>query len=189
MVPKIWHSDETSPDSLYLLITYGVCKEYYSSTFIICTIEYQTQTNTEKIVAERTSTFCVLSYRHDNFYCASMVIFTVRIIFFSVLRKCYKITVSHSNFYLEFLYSFRRTFFSVYLHRPFRLTVNIFFLILKYLRNLYKFFPIISAFPFTGAVSHSKKNCMKAHTLGEQKNSISPSWLSNIHVFDIGLFS
>ena len=43
----------------------------------------------------------------------SMVIFTVRTIFFGVLRKCYKITVSHSNLYLEFPYSFWRTFFSV----------------------------------------------------------------------------
>ena len=30
-----------------------------------------------------------------------MVIFTVRTIFFGALRKCYKITVPHSNFYLE----------------------------------------------------------------------------------------
>ena len=50
----------------------------------------------KKIVGERTSTFCVLSYRHDNFYCAGMVIFTLRIIFFGVLQKYYKITVPHS---------------------------------------------------------------------------------------------
>ena len=106
-----------SPDSFHFLITYGVCKKgkYYVSTFFIYTIEYQTQRNTKKIVGERTSTFCVLSCRHDNFYCAGMVIFTVRIIFFGVLRKCYKITVPPSNFYLEFPYSFWRMFFSVYL--------------------------------------------------------------------------
>ena len=68
----------------------------------------------KKIVGDRTSTFCVLSYRHDNFYCAGIVILTVRIIFFGVLRECYKITVPHSNFYLEFSYSFWQTFFSVY---------------------------------------------------------------------------
>ena len=44
-----------------------------------------------------------------------MVIFTLRIIFFGMLRKCYKITVPHSNFYLEFSYSLWRTFFSVYI--------------------------------------------------------------------------
>ena len=108
MVPKIGHSDEMSTDSLYLLMTYAVRKKrrYYFSTFFICSIEYQTQRNTEKIVGERTMTFCVFSYLHDNFYCVGMVIFTVRIIFFSVLRKCYKIIVPHSNFYLEFPYSF-----------------------------------------------------------------------------------
>ena len=64
----------------------------------------------KKIIDEKTSTFCVLSYRHDNFPCAGMLIFTVRIIFFGVLRKCYKITVSHSSFYLEFPYSFWQIF-------------------------------------------------------------------------------
>ena len=48
---------------------------------------------------------------------SGMVIFTVRIIFFGVLRKCYEITVSYSNYYLEFPYSFWRTFFSVWIKR------------------------------------------------------------------------
>ena len=100
-----------SPDSLYFLITFGICKQrkYYFSTFL-------STPNTKKhkkIVGERTSTSCVLSYRHDNFYCAGMIIVTLRIIFFRVLRKCYKITVQHSNFYLEFPYSFPIVFFSV----------------------------------------------------------------------------
>ena len=43
-----------------------------------------------------------------------MGVFTVCIIFFRVLRKCYKITVPHSIFYLEFSYSFWQIFFSVY---------------------------------------------------------------------------
>ena len=55
---------------------------------------------------------------HDNFYFAStimftvlrMVIFTVRAIFFVVLRKYYKIAVPHSNFYLEFSYNFWQIF-------------------------------------------------------------------------------
>ena len=95
-----------------ILYTYSSHTEYVKresiifSLFFICTIEYRTQTNTEKIIGERTSTFCVLSYQHDNFYCAGMVIFTVRVIYFSVLRKCYEITVPHNNCYLEFPYSF-----------------------------------------------------------------------------------
>ena len=45
MIPKIRHSDKMSPDSLYSLITFGICKERksYFSTFFIYTIEYQTQ--------------------------------------------------------------------------------------------------------------------------------------------------
>ena len=73
---------------------------------------------TQKIVGERISTFCVLLYRHDNFYCALMVIFTFCTIFFGVLRKCYKITVPHSSFYLELPCSFWQTFFSVYASTP-----------------------------------------------------------------------
>ena len=81
MVPKIWHSDEMSPDSLYFLITYGVCKKrkYYFSTFFIYTIDYQTQTNTKKSSEKE--------LRHFAFYRTGAIIFTVRIIFFGVLRK------------------------------------------------------------------------------------------------------
>ena len=117
MVPIIWHSDELSVTRFFVLVcTFSshseyVERKYYFSTFLnIYITEYQIQRKTKKIVGERTSTFCVLWYRHDNFYCAGMVIFTLRIIFLGVLRKCYKITVPRSNFYLEFPYSLRRTF-------------------------------------------------------------------------------
>ena len=97
------------------LISYGVCRKrtYYFCTFIIYIIEYQHE-QTQIKSSEK-------ELRHFAFYrtgtiiftvlASGMVIFTVRIIFFGVLRKCYKITVSHSNFYLEFPYSFWRTFF------------------------------------------------------------------------------
>ena len=39
------------------------------------------------------------------------MIFTVRIIFSVVLRKCYKITVPHNDFDLKYPYKFWRTFF------------------------------------------------------------------------------
>ena len=120
----IWHFEEEcqSSDSLYFLITFGICEErkYHFSTFLSTLLNIKYKRNTRKIFGERISTFCVLSYRHDNFYCAGMVIFTLRIIFFGVLRKCYKITVPHSNFYLEFPYSLWRTFFSVYKLQPSR---------------------------------------------------------------------
>ena len=48
----------------------------------------------------------VKELRHFAFYRTGTIIFTVRIIFFGVLRKCYKITVRHSNVYPRFLYTF-----------------------------------------------------------------------------------
>ena len=88
-----------------ILCTFSSHSEYVKRENIIfplflCTLlnHYQNTKKHKKIVGERASTFCVLSYQHDNFYCAGMVMFTLHIIFFGVLRKCYKITVPHSNF-------------------------------------------------------------------------------------------
>ena len=115
----IWNSDEMSVPRFFVLSHHN--SEYVKRENIIFPLFYLHYwiLNTKKhkkIVGERTLTFCVLSYRHDNFYCIGMVIFSLRIIFFGVLRKCYKITVPHSNFYLEFPYSLWRIFFSVYLY-------------------------------------------------------------------------
>ena len=76
-----------SPDSLYFLITYGVRKKrkYYFYIFVSTLLNIKHK-QTQKIAGVRTSTFSVLSYRHDNFHCDGMVIFTIREIFFGVLR-------------------------------------------------------------------------------------------------------
>ena len=44
---------------------------------------------------------------------AVIIIFTVRTTFFVALQKCYRISVSHSNFYVESPNSFWLTFFSI----------------------------------------------------------------------------
>ena len=62
------------------------------SIFQIYAIEYQKQTQTK---------FSKKELRHFAIYRTSTIIFTVRLIFFGVLRKCYKITVRHSNFDLH----------------------------------------------------------------------------------------
>ena len=104
--------------------------EYVKKIFVlrlcfIYTNEYKTQTNIKKSSETelryfdfyRTGTIIFTGLarefllRWDNhFYYTGMVILTV---FFRVLQKCYKITLLHSNFYLEFLYSFWQTFFHV----------------------------------------------------------------------------
>ena len=92
-----------------------------------------------KIVKEKTSTFWFLWHWHDNFkfpspdsYCISMVIFTVRTMFFILLRKCYKITASHSDFELECQYNFWLLNFS-----RFELSLS-FFLLNYWIPNLNK---------------------------------------------------
>ena len=48
--------------------------------------------------------------------CAGMLIFTIRTIFFFLLRKCYKITMPNSNLYVEYPYIFWQTSFFMFFH-------------------------------------------------------------------------